>query len=73
MTLVDNDEVEEVRGELLEDVLGFFSTRDCLVESQVDFEGLVDLAVRDLSHGPGKGLKVVRLGLVDQDVAVGEE
>ena len=72
MALVNDDQVEEVRGELLEDVLLRLGSRDRLVEREVDLERLVHLAVGDLGHRPAERLEVVRLGLVDEDVAVGE-
>jgi hypothetical protein len=45
VAFVDDDQVEEVTGELLVDVLVFLVAGDGLVEGQVDFVGLVDLGV----------------------------
>ena len=73
MALVDDDEVEEVRRELLVDVLLFLGAGDRLVEAEVDLEGLVDRAVGDLRHRLTERLEVVGHGLVGEDVAVGEE
>ena len=73
MALVDDDQVEEVGRELLVDVAGLLGAGDGLVERQVDLVGLVDLSLLDLGHRRAERLEVVRLGLVDQDVAVGEE
>ena len=73
MALVDDDQVEEVGRELLEDVLLFLGAGDGLVEAEVDLEGLVDRAVGDLRHRLTERLEVVGHGLVDEDVAVGEE
>ena len=73
VALVDDDEVEEVGRELLVDVAGLLGAGDGLVEREVDLVGLVDLAVLDLGHRRAERLEVVRLGLVDEDVAVGEE
>ena len=73
VALVHDDQVEEVRRELLVDVLLFLGAGDRLIERQVDFEGFVDLAVGDLGHRLAERLEVVGLGLVDEDVAVGEE
>jgi hypothetical protein len=73
VALVDDHEVEEVGRELAEEVALLVRARDGLVEREVDLERLVDLAVRDLRHRAAERLEVVRLGLVDEDVAVGEE
>ncbi len=73
MALVDDDQVEEVGRELLVDVLLFLGAGDGLIEGEVDLEGLVDRAVRDLGHRLTERLEVVGLGLVGEDVAVDEE
>ena len=73
MTLIDDDQVEEVRGELLVDVGLLFGSGHRLVEAQVDLEGLVGVAVRDLRHRRTERLEVVGLGLVCQDVTVDQE
>ena len=73
MALVDDDQIEEVRRELLVDVLLFLGAGDGLVEAEVDLVGLVDRAVGDLGHRLTEGLEVVGLGLVGQDVAVDQE
>jgi hypothetical protein len=43
MALVHDDQVEEVRGELLVDVLLFLGAGDGLIEAEVDLVRLVDL------------------------------
>ncbi len=73
MTLVNDDQIEEVGGELGVDVLFFFRPRDRLIEAQIDLVGLVDLSVRDLGHRLAERLEVVGLGLVREDVAVNEK
>ena len=73
VAFVDDDQVEEVGRELAEEVTLFVRAGDRLVQREIDLEALVHLAVRDLGHRPRERLEVVRLGLVDQDVAVGEE
>ena len=73
VALVDDDQVEEVRRELLVDVLLFLGAGDGLIEREVDLEGLVDGAVGDLGHRLTERLEVVGLGLVGEDVAVDEE
>ena len=73
VALVDDDQVEEVGRELLVDVAGLLGAGDGLVEGEVDFVGLVDLSLLDLGHRRAERLEVVGLGLVDEDVAVGEE
>jgi hypothetical protein len=73
VTLVDNHEVEEIRGELLVDVLLLLGAGDSLIEAEVDLESLVHRAVGDLGHRLAEGLEVVGLGLVGEDIAVDEE
>ncbi len=73
MTLVDDDEVEEVGRELLVDVLIFLGSGDGLVQREIDLEGLVRRAIRNLGHGLAERFEVVRLGLVGEDVSVDEE
>jgi hypothetical protein len=73
VTLVDDDQIEEVRGELLVDVLFLLGAGDGLIEAQVDLEGLVHRAVGDLGHRLAERLEVVGLGLVGEDVAIDEE
>jgi hypothetical protein len=73
VTFVDDNQIEEIWRELLEDVAFDLGTRDSLIESCVDLVGLVDLTIRDLGHRAAERLEVVRLGLVDEDVAVGEK
>lgn len=73
MAFVDHDQVEEVAGELLVDVHLFISAGDGLIERQVDLVGGINLASGDFGHRLAEGLEVVVLGLVDQDVAVGQK
>ena len=73
VALVDDDQIEEIRRELLVDVFLFLVTGDGLIQRQVDFVGFVYLALLDLGHRPGERLEVVGLGLVDKDVAVGQK
>ena len=100
MAFVDDDEVEEIRRELLVDIPLFLDAGYRLVQRQVDLVALVDLlghradrqikfldpdltlsidpldalGVRaELRHGTLERAEVVDHGLVDQDVAVGQE
>ena len=80
MALVDDDEVEEVAGELVVDRLVLLVAHDRLVEREVDLVGLVDPAAApvdelagELRHRLAERLEVVDDRLVDEDVAVGEE
>ena len=73
VTLVHDDQVEEVRGELFVDVLLLLRSRDGLIKRQVDFECFIDRAMGDLGHRLTERLEVVGLGLVGEDVAVDEE
>ncbi len=73
MALVHDDQVEEVRRELLVDVLLFLGAGDGLVERKVDLKRLVGGAVGDLGHRLAERLEVVGLGLIGEDVAVDEK
>lgn len=73
VALVHGNEIEEVRRELLVNVLRFLGARNGLVEAQVNLEGLVHRAIRDFGHRRAKGLEVVGLGLIGEDVAIDEE
>ena len=73
MTLIDDDQIKEVRRELLVDVLRLFRPSDGLIQSQIDLVRLVGGAVRDLGQRLTKRLKVIGLGLIREDVAVDEE
>jgi hypothetical protein len=50
VTLVHDDQIEEVRGELPVDVLLLLGAGHRLIEAEVDLEGLVHRAVGDLGH-----------------------
>ena len=73
MTLVDDDQVKEIRGELRVDVLLFLNAGHGLVEAEVNLECLIDGTVRNLGHRLAERLEVVGLGLVGEDVAIDEE
>src|SRR5207247_1824026 len=73
MALIDDHEIEELGGELLEDVPCLLGSRDRLVEGEVHLERLVHRAVCDLGHRAAERLEVVCLRLIDEDVTVGEE
>ena len=73
VALINDDEIEEIRGELLVDVPLFLGAGDGLIERQVDLVGLVHLAVDDFGHGRLEGLEVVDPGLIHQDIAIGQE
>ena len=73
VTLVHDDEIEEIRRELLVDVLVLLGAGDGLVEAEIDLECLVHLAMGDLRHRRPEGLEIVGLGLVGEDVAIHEE
>src|SRR3546814_750181 len=73
MALVDYDEIEKVRRELLVDVLVFLGAGDGLVEAEIDLESLVHRPIGDLSHRRAEGLEIVGLGLIGEDVAVNQE
>lgn len=73
MTLVHHHQIEETGGELFVDILLLFGATDGLIEGEVDLVGLLDGAVGDLGYRRTEGLEVINLGLIDQDVALGEE
>jgi len=95
VALVYDDEVEEARGELAEQLLALLGAGDGLVEAEIDLVGGVDpaLAVQrswevdrlavgalnglrlcaELGHGRAERPEIVDHGLVDEDVAVGQE
>ena len=73
VTLVHEDEIEEVRRKLLVDVLLLLGARDGLVEAEVNLERFVHGAVRDLGHRRAERFEIVGLRLVSQDVAIHEE
>ena len=73
VALVDHHQVEEVRRELLVDVLLVLAAGNGLVERQVNLVGRVNRSVGDLGHGLAEGLEIIVLGLVYQNVAVGQE
>lgn len=73
VALVDNHQVEEVRGELFVDVLLVLAAGDGLIERQVNLVGRVYCSVGDLGHGLAEGLEIIVLGLVYQNVSVGQE
>ena len=70
MALIDDDEIEEIRGKRFVDVLLFLGASDGLIEAEVNLEGLVHRAVGDFGHRLAEWLEVVRLGLVGEDVAI---
>src|SRR3546814_5631463 len=51
----------------------YIRSGDSLIEREIDFVGFICLAVGNLRHRAAKRLEVVRLRLVNEDVAVGEE
>ena len=73
VTFVDDDQVEEIRGDVSEDLVVFVRAGDSLIEAQIDLVRRIDGALADLGHHLAEGLEVVDQGLVDQDVTIGEE
>lgn len=73
MALIHNDQVEEVGRYLLEGFLRLFRPGERLIEGKVDLIGRIDSASGDLGHGRAKGLKVIALGLIHQNVAIGKK
>ena len=72
VTLVHDDQVEEVGRKLAIDILPILRPRDALVEGEVDFVGFVHLALDDFGHLVAEEAEVVGHGLVDQDVPIGQ-
>lgn len=72
MALVHDDEVEEVRRILFVKTRTTLVPRDGLIDGEVHLPALVDLAVLDLLAGIAKGGEILVLGVVHQDVAIGQ-
>ena len=67
VALVDDDQVEEARRELPEQLLAFLRAGDGLIEAEIDFIGGVDAALlverrRDLDFGAIRALDGLRAG-----------
>jgi hypothetical protein len=73
MALIVNHQLEEVRRELLVNVLPFFGATDGMVQCQVDFIRLIDRVVAAPGHHGAKGLKIIGDRLIDEDIAVSQE
>ena len=73
MTFVNDDQVEEIRGELAVDILVFLGAGHGLVEAEINLEGLIDGAVGDFGHRLAEWLEIVRLSLIGQDIAIDQE
>ena len=73
MALVNDNQIKEVRGELLVYVLLFFGPCDCLIQRQIDFIGLVYCPIMNLRHLVAKRGEVLLFGLVNKDVSIGKE
>ena len=80
MTLIDDDQIEEVRRELVIDGFSRLAADDRLIERQIDLERSVDAprilvnqAPIELGHRVAERRKVIDARLIHQDVSVGEE
>ena len=74
VTFVDDDQVEEVRRELLVDVLPLFGAGRRLGRARSRLHTTLSIwRLLDLGHRVAKMFEVVGLGLVDEDVAVGQK
>ena len=73
MAFVDHNQVKEIRLYLFKGFLIFFRAGDGLVQREVDFKCRVDGAPGDLGHRRAKRQEVVIFGLIDQNIAIGEE
>lgn len=70
MTLVDDDQVEEIGGIFPEQAETSFIFGDGLVDRKVHLPARADLAVFDFPAGLAEGREGLVLGIVDQDVTV---
>lgn len=70
MTFVNHDQIEEIRRELLVDVMLFSGACDSLIKAQIDFIRLVDGAIRDLGHRLRERLEIIRPRLVSKNVSI---
>ncbi len=72
VTLVDNDEVEEVAWKLAIQAGTHFIVRDRLVRREVHLAALASIAAADLVTGVSEGSERFVLGVVDEHVAVSQ-
>ena len=72
VTLVDDDEVEEIRLECTERLFVLI-TRQLLIEGQIQLVGAIQLFALDFRHDLCKRLEVLLHGLVNEDIAVSKE
>ena len=70
VAFVDNDHVEEIRGNLFEYLIFFVRSRYGLIEAQVDFIGRINLPVFDLGHHRPEWLEIIDQGLIGQNIPV---
>ena len=73
MALVHDDEIEEIGRELLVEPGAVFVLGDGLVGREIHLAALHHLAVLDLVAGLAEGDEGFVLGIVHEDIAVGEE
>ena len=72
VTLINDDEVEEIRLKCTERLFVLI-TSQLLIEGQVQFIGAVQLFALDFRHDLCKRLEVLLHGLVNEDIAVSKE
>jgi len=73
MAFVYNDQIEEIRGKLSVNLLPLFLAGDRLIQSKVDFVVPFNFAIGDLVHHFAKRSEVLLHGLIDENIAVGQE
>ena len=72
MAFVNDNQVEEVRRVFAVKAGPVVILRNGLIDGEVDFPALADLPARDFPAGIAKGGEGLVLGIVNQDVAVGQ-
>ena len=73
MTLVDDDHVKKLGGNIFEYFVFFVWPCYSLIETQVDFIGRINLPVFDLGHDRSEWLEVIDQGLIGQDIPVDQK
>ena len=73
MAFIDDHQIEEIGRELTIDLFPLLTPSYSLIERQIDFVVLLDLAISDLVHHLTKRGEILLHSLVDKDVAVGQK
>ncbi len=72
MTLVNNDEVEEIRSKFFEKAFAICIFGNRLIDREIDVPRLTDLALSDLETCIAERCKVFCHRIIDQDASIGQ-